>query len=158
MNSEMMVTPSLDISVRVRGGITIAELAGELDIASAPALRERLLGLLQAGSSQLVIDLSQVSFRDASGLAVLVSTSRRARLLGGFLRVTAVSPQADRVLHITGLHRHLAIFPTVRAGATDLPGARRSRTDEAAASTQPAPGTPWAGNQACRQARAVGTR
>jgi anti-anti-sigma factor len=111
MDSGITVIPSLDISTRTVGGITIAELAGELDIASAPALREQLLSLLRPGSSRLVIDLSKVSICDASGLAVLVGVSRRARLLGGFLRLAAVSPQADRVLHVTGLHRHLPITP-----------------------------------------------
>lgn len=103
--------PSLDISTRTVGGITIAELVGELDTASAPALREQLLSLLRPGSSRLVIDLSKVSRCDASGLAVLIGTGRQARLLGGFLRLAAVSLQADRVLHITGLHRHLPTSP-----------------------------------------------
>jgi anti-anti-sigma factor len=111
MDSGFTVNPSLDISIRTVGGITIAGLAGELDVASAPALREQLLSLLRPGSSRLVIDLSKVRICDASGLAVLVGVSRRARLLGGFLRLAAVSPQADRVLHITGLHRHLPISP-----------------------------------------------
>jgi anti-sigma B factor antagonist len=111
MDSGITINPSLDISTRTVGGITIAELAGELDIASAPALREQLLSLLRPGSSRILIDLSKVSLCDASGLAVLVGIGRRARLLGGFLRLAAVSPRADRVLHITGLHRHLPISP-----------------------------------------------
>jgi anti-anti-sigma factor len=111
MDFGITVNPSLDISTRTMGGITIAGLAGELDIASAPALREQLLSLLRPGYSRLLIDLSKVSLCDASGLAVLVGIGRRARLLGGFLRLAAVSPQADRVLHITGLHRHLPISP-----------------------------------------------
>jgi anti-sigma B factor antagonist len=111
MDSGITVNPSLDISTRTVGGITIAELAGELEFAGAPALREQLLSLLRPGSSRLFIDLSKVSFCDASGLAALVGIGRRARLLGGFLRLAAVSPQADRVLHITGLHRHLPISP-----------------------------------------------
>jgi anti-anti-sigma factor len=111
MDSGITVNPGLDISIRTVGGMTIAELAGELDFASAPALRERLLSLLRPGSSRLLIDLSKVSLCDASGLAVLVGIGRRARLLGGFLRLTAVSPQAGQALHITGLHRHLPISP-----------------------------------------------
>jgi anti-sigma B factor antagonist len=111
MDSGITVNPSLDVSARTVGGITITELAGELDIASAPALREQLLGLLRPGSCRLLIDLSKVSLCDTSGLAVLVGIGRRARLLGGFLHLAAVSPQADRVLHITGLHRHLPISP-----------------------------------------------
>jgi anti-anti-sigma factor len=118
MNSGTAVNPSLDFVARTVGGITIAELSGELDIASAPALREQLLSLLRPGSSSLVVDLSKVSFADASGLAVLVSTARHARLLGGCLRLAAVSPPVAQVLRITGLDRNLAIFPTVQAAAT----------------------------------------
>jgi anti-anti-sigma factor len=105
----------LAISPPTAGGVTIAELSGELDIACAPALREQLLGLLRPGSSRLVIDLSKVSHCDAPGLAVLIGTGRRARLLGGFLRLAAVSPQVDQGLHITGLRQHLGVFPTVQA-------------------------------------------
>ena len=93
---------------------------GELGIASAPALRERLLSLLRA-ASQLIIDLSAVEHADASGLAVLVGSRRRARLLGGSLRLAAPSPEVTRVLTATGMNQHLDIFPTVRAAITGQP-------------------------------------
>src|SRR5260370_249767 len=111
MNSGTTVNAGLDLSAQTVGAVTVAEVTGELDIASAPALREQLLSLLRPGSSRLVIDLSKVSFCDASGLAVLVNTGRRARLLGGFLRLAAVSPQVGQVLNITRLHRHLPSSP-----------------------------------------------
>src|ERR1700735_4479917 len=132
MNSATTVHRGLDLSARSEGGITIAELAGELDIANAPALREQLLSFLRPGSRRLVIDLSKVSFCDATGLAVLVSTARRAGPLGGFLRLAAVSPQVAQVLEITGLHRHLANFPTVHAASTGARGAQYGKA--------PAPG------------------
>jgi anti-sigma B factor antagonist len=138
MNSGATASPGLSLAAHTVGGITIAELTGELDVASAPALRDQLLSLLWPGSSRLVLDLSKVSYCDASGLAVLVSTGRRARLLGGFLRLAAVSPQAGRVLSITGLNRHLAIFPTVRAAATGAPATQHG-TAGAAARRQAAP-------------------
>jgi anti-sigma B factor antagonist len=128
MNSPTTVNPRLEVSAQTAGGITVATLTGELDIASAPALRDQLLGLLRPGSSRLVLDLSRVSFCDASGLAVLVNTGRRAGLLGGFLRLAAVSPPASRVLILTGLHRHLANFPTVQAAVTGAQGAQRGKT------------------------------
>jgi anti-sigma B factor antagonist len=143
------VDPGLVLSARTAGGITIAGLAGELDIAGAPALREQLLSLLWPGSSRLVIDLSDVSFCDASGLAVLVSTARRARLLGGFLHLAAVSPQAARVLEITGLCRSLAIFPTVRAAASGpraaRPGGAGAAAGAGAAGAYPGPASGPAG-------------
>ena len=110
-DSGITVKPGLDVSIRTVAGVTIAELTGKLDIASAPALREQFLSLLRPGSSRLVVDLSKVTFCDASGLAVLVGIGRRARLHGGFLRLAALSPQADQALHITGLHRHLPVSP-----------------------------------------------
>ena len=115
MNSGTTIQPTPGVPVRVVDGVTVAELSGELDLASAPDLREQLLGLLRPGAGRLVLDLSRVTFCDASGLAVLVGASHRARVLGGFLRLAAVSPPTARVLHITGLHRHLSIYPTVHA-------------------------------------------
>ena len=104
-----------------RGGYAIAALTGDLGIASAPALREQLRSLLRA-ASQLIIDLSAVEHADASGLAVLVGSGHRARLLGGSLRLAAPSPEVARVLSATGMNQHLDIFPTVRAAITGQPG------------------------------------
>jgi anti-sigma B factor antagonist len=101
------------------GGVTVAMLSGDLDIAGAPVLRERLLGLLGVHASRLVIDLSGVSFCDASGLAVLVGTARRAGLLGGALRLAAPAPSVAAALRAGGLDRHFDIFPDVSAAITN---------------------------------------
>ena len=103
-----------------RGGYVIAALSGKLGIASAPVLREQLLSLLRA-ASYLIIDLSAVEHADASGLAVLVGSGRRAGLLGGSLRLAAPSLEVARVLSATGMNQHLEIFPTVRAAITGQP-------------------------------------
>ena len=102
------------------GDTIVVRLAGDLDIASMPAVRERLLGLLRPGASRLVIDMSAVRYADASGLAVLVNTQRRAILLGGTLRLAALRPEVARVLTITGLSQHLATYPTVQAARSLL--------------------------------------
>jgi anti-sigma B factor antagonist len=156
MNSGITVSPRLVVSVWTADGTTFAELAGELDIASAPTLREQLLGLLRPGSSRLVIDLSKVSFCDASGLAVLVSTGRRAKLLGGFLHLAAVSPQADRVLHVTGLHRHLTVSPTVHAVVASPLGAQHNRTGAVAVGNRPAMAGHGRGSKPAWQSRVPG--
>jgi anti-sigma B factor antagonist len=110
----------LTLSVRSQNGYTIAAISGDLDIASVPALREQLLGLLQPHASRIVADLSGVTFCDASGLAVLIGVSRRARLLSGVLRLAAPSPPVVTVLRLTGLDRQFEIFATVPA-ATSVP-------------------------------------
>lgn len=112
---------SLSLTSRAdRSGYVIGALRGELGIVSAPALREQLLSLLRA-ASQLIIDLSAVELADTSGLAVLMGSGRRARLLGGFLRLAAPSPEVARVLSATGMNQHLDIYPTVRAAIFGQP-------------------------------------
>ena len=103
-----------------RGGYVITALSGELGMESAPALREQLFDLLRV-ASHLILDLAAVEHADASGLAVLVGSGRRARLLGGSLRLAAPSPEVARVLSATGMDQHLNIFPTVRAAITGRP-------------------------------------
>jgi anti-sigma B factor antagonist len=107
------------------GGCTVAVLSGDLDITSAPALREQILRLLSPAASRLIIDLSATRYADASGVAVLVSSARRARLLGGWLRLVSPAPEVARVLLVTGTGRHLAAFPTVQSAITgQCPDAR----------------------------------
>jgi anti-anti-sigma factor len=125
IGSAMTHPAAHDTSLRLtsptdRGGYVIAALSGELGIASAPALREQFASLLRA-ASHLIIDLSAVEHADASGLAVLVGSRRRARLLGGSLRLAAPSPEVARVLSATGMNQHFEIFPTVRAAITGQP-------------------------------------
>jgi len=107
-------------------GPDVITLGGELDITTAPAVREHLLSLLHSGASQLVIDLSAIRYADASGLAVLVSTQRRAVLLGGTVRVAAPQPEVAKALAVTGISGHLEVYPTVQAalaGGTPASGA-----------------------------------
>jgi anti-anti-sigma factor len=118
--------PGLGFVSHIRNGYTIAELSGELDIVCVPTLRGQLLGVLRPDASHLVVDLSRVNFCDASGLAVLIGTGRRAKLLGGVLRLVAPTPTVMLVMRITGLHRRLDIFSTVLAATTSPESNQRS--------------------------------
>ena len=100
----MTVTPSAPPSRR-----TVVKLSGGLDAAAAPALREQLIDLLHGGTDPLVLDLSGVLSCDTAGLAVLVGTQRRARLLGTTISLLAPSPAVAKVLRSTGLDRSFAI-------------------------------------------------
>lgn len=137
----------LRLSARAGRGHVIATLRGELDIATAPALREQLLTLLRPGTSRLVLDLSAVSYADASGLAVLVGTRRRARLLGGFLHLASPAPAVTTALALTGLRRQLDVFPTVRAAITSPP-THAHRHDTTGPGTGPADPGPAAAHTA----------
>jgi anti-anti-sigma factor len=110
----------LTLSVRGQNGYTIAAIGGDLDIASVPALREQLREVLGPDASRMVVDLSGVTFCDASGLAVLIGIRRRAGLLGGVLRLAAPAPPVVAVLRLTGLDLQFEVFATVLA-ATSVP-------------------------------------
>jgi anti-sigma B factor antagonist len=138
------------------GGCGVAVLSGQLDIVSASAVRVKLLGLLTPAASRLIVDLSAVGYADASGVAVLVGSGRRARLLGGWLRLAAPAPEVARVLSATGLDRHLAAFPTVQAAITGQrpdPGAADARTGTAGRVARTGPLQP----DAVRARRAAGS-
>ena len=109
----VQVQPEISLSVLGRPAVTIARLEGELDIATTPALRERLLSVFRPGVRLLVIDLSGVSFCDVSTLAVLVATQRRAGRLGIAVRLAAPRPQVARLLRITGLDQCFTICATL---------------------------------------------
>jgi anti-anti-sigma factor len=89
----------------------IIRLDGALDLLAAPALRERLLGVLHRGTSLLILDLSRILSCDMSGLAVLIGTQRRARLLGTVMRLAAPSPPVAKLLRSAGLGRSFSIYP-----------------------------------------------
>src|ERR1700722_16282323 len=84
---------------------TIVRLGGALDVAAAPALRERLIGMLYPGMSLLVLDLSRVPSCDPAGLAVLIGT---------VVRLAAPSVPVAKLLRLTGLDRSLTICPDLR--------------------------------------------
>jgi len=105
---------------------TVVRLAGALDAAAAPALRERLIGLLHSGLGLLVLDLSRVSSCDSAGLAVLIGAERRARVLGTAMCLAAPSIPVAKLLHLTGLDRNLTIYPDLRALAAEREPARQS--------------------------------
>jgi anti-anti-sigma factor len=88
---------------------TVVRLRDALDVAAAPALRERLTGLLRPGMRLLVLDLSRVPSADPAGLAVLIGAQRRASLLGIVLRLAAPSLPVAELLRLTGLDRSLTI-------------------------------------------------
>ncbi len=105
---------------------TIVQICGELDVSTAPDLRERLLAVLNRRTlSRLILDLSKLEFMDSSGMAVVVNTERRARLLGRTVVLVAPQRSVSRVLQICGVDRFLPRFDDVSAAAAvpqaDLP-------------------------------------
>jgi len=92
---------------------TVVGVTGEIDVATAPALRDTLLGLLNRGATSLVLDLRGVTFVDSTGVGSLLRIHHRQSLLGGSVHFVADQPAVLRVLDLMQLRRHLHVTPTV---------------------------------------------
>jgi anti-sigma B factor antagonist len=93
----------------------VVEICGEIDIQSAPQLRDELLRVVRRYGPQLALDLAGVTFLDCAGVNVLLATRRRARLEDGWVRVTRASPRARRTISLLGLQEVLELSASVPA-------------------------------------------
>jgi anti-sigma B factor antagonist len=98
-----------ELSVHRRDGRAQLVLVGELDLDSAPQLLAEVVEQLASGASEVVIDLTALSFIDSSGLGTLVGCWRRARNAGATLIVANPSEDVWITLEITGLDQILPI-------------------------------------------------
>ncbi len=94
-------------------GRTVIELNGELDMFTAPLLRDVLLGVSGDGGNFLAVVMSGVAFLDSSGLGVLIGAAKRANAGGGGLCIAGARDNVLKVLRITGLTRVMPAFPTL---------------------------------------------
>lgn len=85
------------------GAPACLRLAGELDMSTAPELNAAIDGLLADGTRQFLVDLTELTFCDSTGIAAFVRGDNRASVEGGWLRVTGAAGRVARVLQVTGL-------------------------------------------------------
>ena len=86
-------------------------LDGEIDIATAPAIRRFLMAAISGGDVHLTVDMSGVTFLGAAGIGVLVAAANQARQGGGSLSLLAPSPQVRLLLDVFHLD---AVLPAAQ--------------------------------------------
>jgi anti-sigma B factor antagonist len=101
-------------------GWTVVTVHGEIDVATSPTLRERLIDLVSGGATRLVLDLEAVDFLDSTGLGTIVSLLKRVRTHGGDLRLVCTEARIRRLFEITGLDKavplHASLDDAISAG------------------------------------------
>jgi anti-sigma B factor antagonist len=111
----------LSLSTRPEGDRTVVEVGGEIDVYTAPKLREQLVELVNDGNYHLVVDMERVDFLDSTGLGVLVGGLKRVRAHEGSLRLVCTQERILKIFRITGLTKVFPIYPSVAdaVAATD---------------------------------------
>jgi len=88
---------------QARDGVAVVTLGGEVDVYTAPKVKQALVDLLAAGNRALVVNLDGVEYLDSTGLGALIGGLRRAREKGGAFRVVCSNPRLKRIFDITDL-------------------------------------------------------
>jgi anti-sigma B factor antagonist len=89
----------------------VISIAGELDLATAPQLKWRLVDALEAGLGAIVVDLGDVTFMDSTALGVLVGV-RRGLDVGARLAIVCTHPGVLNIFQIAGLDGAFDMFAT----------------------------------------------
>jgi anti-sigma B factor antagonist len=108
----------LSVDTSMVGDRTLVAVGGEIDVYTAPKLRERLVALIDSGSHDLIVDLEGVEFLDSTGLGVLVGALKRVREHQGSLRLVCTGERLLKIFRITGLAKVFAIYPSVGAASS----------------------------------------
>ena len=110
-DSGILGRPHVDLTLTTReaDGKTIVAVGGEIDVYTAPKLRDKITELVGAGSYHLVVDMQQVEFLDSTGLGVLVGGLKKVRAHDGSLQLVCNQDRLLKIFRITGLAKVFVI-------------------------------------------------
>lgn len=103
----------LTLEHRTQGDATVLDVSGEVDVYTAPKLREKLVELVSDGHYNIVVDMTKVEFLDSTGLGVLVGGLKRVRSHNGSLELVCNQERILKIFRITGLTKVFPIHDTL---------------------------------------------
>jgi anti-sigma B factor antagonist len=123
----------LSAHVSHEAGRLVLRLVGELDITTAPRLRQAISDLVEPHLGALTLDLADLTFVDLAGLRTILHAKRSADKVGAQFRLRSVNPWTSRVIQ-------LAHFDELEAGIepNPFPGRRITSTERPRAGVRPA--------------------
>ena len=107
-----------------KDGIEVIDVRGEIDIYTAPRLRELLIDLVSKNSYQLIVNMDKVGFPGSTGLGVLVGGLKRVRAHDGSLDLVCTQERILKIFQITGLTKVFGIHQTVNQAIAATKGRR----------------------------------
>lgn len=105
----------LRIDIEEEGSRRVVKLSGECDLSTATQLQDALSPMRSPDVDEVIIDVSDLSFMDSTGLGVLVGALKRLRENNGSFKVAGAKGAVARVLEVSGLDRIIPQFPDVES-------------------------------------------
>ncbi|MCX6396318.1 MAG: STAS domain-containing protein [Propionibacteriales bacterium] len=105
----------LTLETRETDGHTLVAVGGEIDVYTAPRLRDKITELVNAGHTSLIIDMENVDFLDSTGLGVLVGGLKKVRAQDGTMALICSQDRLLKIFKITGLAKVFTIYPSETA-------------------------------------------
>ena len=107
-------------SAALGGSVSSVSVGGEVDLSTAPELKEVLNGVIDGGARYVLVDLSSATFIDSTTLGVLMGAVKRVRPEGGEIAIACKDQNIRKIFEITLLDRVFAIFDTPEEGGEHL--------------------------------------
>ena len=111
--SERVAPPQLGLRTSRRGDWVVMGVAGEVDTLTSPELKRAIQSLTGHNGLKLILDLTDVTFFDSSGLSAVVAALKMLRQEEGQLRLVTDSRRISKVFEIAGLDRIIGVYPSV---------------------------------------------
>jgi anti-sigma B factor antagonist len=115
------VLMDLNVEVQKVGEFAVLVVSGEVDVFTAPKVREQLIDLVEQGDHHLVVSLEGVDFLDSTGLGVLVAGLKRVKMHEGTLSVVCTKDKILKIFRITGLTKVFPIHDSIEAATSSGP-------------------------------------
>jgi anti-sigma B factor antagonist len=108
----------LEVDTQKRDRWSVVALRGEIDVYTAPRLRQALIDLVDADETDILVDMTRVDFLDSTGLGVLVGGLKRVKAKEGSLEIVATQDKILKIFEITGLSKVFPIHESVDAAVS----------------------------------------
>lgn len=106
---------ALDLNTWIDAGRAVVEVGGEVDVYSAPMLREELARIDSPRPLRIAVVMSGVTFLDSAGVGVLIGALKRARATGGRVALVGCTPHVGNVLRRMGLDKLFGLHASLEA-------------------------------------------